>query len=106
MAQVTVIEPETPQTAPEQPTDVYIAVEAFSEDEAKAFIYQKESGNNSYAINQSSGACGLGQALPCSKMGCDLSDYQCQDNWFTNYCINRYGSWSNAKAFWLQHFYW
>lgn len=80
---------------------------AASGDSAKMFIYARESGNNPGAINASSGACGLGQALPCSKLPCSLSDYVCQDNWFTNnYMIPRYGSWDNAKAFWLSHSWW
>lgn len=74
--------------------------------DAKAFIYQKESGNYPGAINKSSGACGLGQALPCSKLPCSLTDYACQDVWFTNYMKQRYGSWENAKAFWLSHSWW
>jgi len=74
--------------------------------EAKMFIYMKESGNRTNAINASSGACGLGQALPCSKMPCSLSDYGCQDAFFTKYMQNRYGTWENAKAFWLSHRWW
>ena len=74
--------------------------------DAKTFIYMKESGNNPNSINRSSGACGLGQALPCSKMGCALGDYACQDAFFTKYMLARYGSWENAKAFWLSHKYW
>ncbi len=74
--------------------------------DAKAFIYSHESGNNPGAINRSSGACGLGQALPCSKMPCSLSDYACQDNFFTGYMIARYGSWENARAFWLKNSWW
>lgn len=74
--------------------------------EAKMFIYMKESGNNPNAVNKSSGACGLGQALPCAKMGCALGDYACQDNWATNYMKSRYGTWSNAKSFWLNHRWW
>lgn len=73
---------------------------------AKAFIYQHESGNNPGAINASSGACGLGQALPCSKMPCSLSDYACQDNFFTQYMLSRYGTWENAVAFWQSHKWW
>jgi len=73
---------------------------------AKAFIYMKESSNNQYAINESSGACGLGQALPCSKMGCELSDYECQDNYFTDYMSRRYGSWANAVVFWEVNRWW
>lgn len=88
-------------TPPPKPV---VAPVATSDD--KAFIYQKESGNRPDAINASSGACGLGQALPCSKMGCSLSDYACQDAWFTNYMLNRYGSWANARAFWESHRWW
>lgn len=73
---------------------------------AKAFIYEHESGNNPGAVNQSSGACGLGQALPCSKMPCSLSDYACQDNFFTQYMLERYGTWENAVSFWLSHKWW
>lgn len=74
--------------------------------EAKAFIYQHESGNNPGAINADSGACGLGQALPCSKMGCGLDDYGCQDQWFTDYMLSRYGSWVAAMSFWQSNRYW
>lgn len=109
-----------PEKAPEEPSPVVVPqvsvapaktqptyVPMTSESEAKAFIYQKESGNRPDAINASSGACGLGQALPCSKLPCSLQDYACQDNWFTNsYMIPRYGSWANAKAFWLSHNWW
>lgn len=97
--QSTTIAVQTAQTAPTQPT---VAIAG----SAKAFIYMKESGNNPGAINRSSGACGLGQALPCSKMPCSLSDYACQDNFFTQYMQNRYGTWENAQAFWLSHSWW
>lgn len=72
----------------------------------KALIYQRESGCRTNAINASSGACGLGQALPCSKMGCSLSDWACQDRFFTSYALSRYGSWEAAWAFWTAHNYW
>ena len=72
----------------------------------KLYIYMRESGNNPGAINASSGACGLGQALPCSKMPCSLTDYACQDNYFTGYALARYGSWSAARAFWDAHNWW
>lgn len=74
--------------------------------DAKMFIYMKESGNNPNAVNKSSGACGLAQALPCSKMNCALGDYACQDAWATNYMQSRYGTWENAKAFWLANHWW
>lgn len=82
------------------------AYAAADDGSAKMFIYMHESGNNPGAINPNGGACGLGQALPCSKMGCSLSDYACQDAFFTNYMLNRYGSWENAKAFWQANRWW
>lgn len=67
------------------------------------YIYSHESGCNLYARNKSSGACGVGQALPCSKLTnvCDLSSYTCQNNFFTNYVNSRYGGWRGAYEFWL-----
>lgn len=74
---------------------------AISESEAKALVYSHESGNVSTAINPTSGACGIGQALPCSKLPCTLEDYACQDEWFTNdYMIPRYSTWAKAWAYW------
>jgi hypothetical protein len=85
-----------------------VAPTSYSEpdDTAKAYIYDHESGNNPRAINSSSGACGLGQALPCSKMPCSLSDYECQDNYFTSYMLSRYGTWQAAMAYWEGHQNW
>lgn len=79
---------------------------ALSGNAAKDFIYSHESGNNPGAINKGSGACGLGQALPCSKMPCSLTDYNCQDTFFTNYMVNRYGTWEKAMAFWQANRWW
>jgi len=95
---------EAPQPASQAVTAPIIAASTEAED--KAFIYFKESTNRTDAINSESGACGLGQALPCSKLPCSLSDYECQDTWFTTYAYERYGSWAQAKAFWLQHSWW
>jgi len=75
-------------------------------DDYKAFIYAHESGNNPSAINPGSGACGLGQALPCGKMGCALGNYACQDAFFTQYMLERYGSWYNAYCFWIANNWW
>jgi len=73
--------------------------------DAKSFIYMKESGNNPAAVNPI-GCRGLGQACPGSKLPCSDSDYTCQDNWFTNYMLERYGSWEAARQFWLQNNWW
>ena len=72
-----------------------------TEESAKASIYMKESSNNHRAINPSSGACGIGQALPCSKLPCSLDDYECQDQWFTeSYMKPRYSTWIKAWNYW------
>lgn len=71
----------------------------------KACIYLKESSNNPAAVN-SIGCRGLGQACPGSKLPCSDTDYACQDAWFTNYAIQRYGGWDQAWNFWQQHHWW
>lgn len=64
-------------------------------------LVAKESGFNPYAVNISSGACGIGQALPCEKMQCDLGDVQCQATWMATYIQGRYGDPTRAWEFWL-----
>ena len=68
-----------------------------------AELIAKESGFNPLAINPTSGACGLVQALPCSKMNCELEDIDCQLDWQWNYIANRYGTISKAMSFWYQN---
>lgn len=93
-------------TASQQQNVVSVAPSE-SEQWYKMFIYGKESGNTPTAVNKYSGACGLGQALPCSKLPCLSTDYACQDNWFTlSYMIPRYGTWQNAYNFWIIHKWW
>ena len=95
----------------EQPVAVVETVQEIpvSDNEAKAFIYYKESTNRLDAVNEI-GACGLGQSLPCSKLENDCPDwrtnYACQDAWFTNYMTSRYGTWQNAQDFWLRNHWW
>lgn len=61
-------------------------------------LIRRESGCNPYAINKSSGACGVAQELPCGKSGCALGDGACQVRWMNKYCLERYGSWSAALS--------
>lgn len=63
----------------------------------------KESTYNPGAINPTSGACGLFQALPCGKMKCSLDDVDCQLNWGADYIKRRYGNPTNAWKFWQEH---
>lgn len=62
-------------------------------------IITRESGWHNWSINSDSGACGLGQALPCSKMGVELWDYEGQLKWTVDYIANRYGTPSKALDF-------
>lgn len=65
------------------------------------FMVQKESSWNPNAVNRSSGACGLAQALPCSKLGPNWNDPVVALNWMNNYVNGRYGGWQGAYNFWL-----
>lgn len=68
-------------------------------------LWNKESGWNPYAYNASSGAYGIPQALPASKMaskGADYqTNYQTQINWGLSYISSRYGNPQNAWSHWL-----
>ena len=59
-------------------------------------LWNKESRWNPYACNSSSGAYGIPQALPATKMstyGTDyLTNYKTQINWGLNYIKSRYGT--------------
>jgi hypothetical protein len=72
---------------------------------AVEYIGFKESSWNPHAINYL-GACGLFQALPCTKLPCELSDVPCQVRWATNYATQRYGSWHYAYTFWKTNGWW
>lgn len=62
------------------------------------WLVQKESGWNPNAVNRSSGACGLAQALPCSKVPGNPHDPVNSLNWMNNYVNGRYGGWAGAVA--------
>lgn len=68
------------------------------------YIYMHESGCNTSALN-SIGCRGIGQACPGGKLPCD-ADYACQNAYFSNYAISRYGSWEAAYNFWQSHRWW
>jgi len=104
--------PEQPETAPPTPVEVAATPPAptpivgCGDDPNMAFIYSHESGCSTASINASSGACGLGQAEPCSKLPCSLSDWDCQNAYFTAYAVQRYGSTDAAYVFWLANRWW
>ncbi|PWG66664.1 G5 domain-containing protein [Bifidobacterium callitrichidarum] len=85
----------------------YLLANGYTEDDFTAanHIINHESGWSPTATNPSSGAYGLGQALPGSKMsvaGADWqTNYQTQFKWFIQYCETGYGSIQNAYAHWV-----
>ncbi|MFE5585050.1 transglycosylase SLT domain-containing protein [Kitasatospora sp. NPDC056531] len=70
-------------------------------------IISHESSWNVKATNPSSGAYGLAQALPGSKMASAGSDWRTnprtQIKWALNYMNTRYGSPNAAWVFWQNH---
>jgi len=75
------------------------------------YIVSHESGWGVTKSNYSgSGAYGLGQALPASKMavyGADyLTDPITQLRWANAYAVGCYGSWAGAYSHWLSHHSW
>lgn len=70
-------------------------------------IISRESRWNVHATNPSSGAYGLAQALPGSKMASIASDWRTnpatQIIWGVQYTDNRYGSPCEAWSFWQAH---
>ena len=71
------------------------------------WIVTRESGWNVTATNPSSGAYGLGQALPGDKMASAGPDWQTnpvtQIDWTLSYMDSRYGSPCAAQSFWESH---
>jgi len=73
------------------------------------YIISHESGWNPEAQN-ASGAYGLCQALPGSKMASYGSDWASnpitQLRWCNGYAVGHYGSWASAYYFWVNNRYW
>lgn len=70
------------------------------------YIITRESGWNPNAVNKSSGACGLGQQLPCGKWAHTWNDPVGGLIDANNYAIARYGTWANAVSFWQSKHWW
>lgn len=70
------------------------------------FIITRESGWNPNAVNASSGACGLGQQLPCGKWPHTWNEPVGALKDAYNYMLGRYGSTAAAVSFWqANHWY-
>ncbi len=74
------------------------------------FIISRESGWRPGAVNSYSGAYGLCQSLPASKMASAGADYLTnpvtQLRWCSGYASGRYGGWSGAYNAWLAQSWW
>lgn len=69
-------------------------------------IVSRESGWNPNAVNKSSGACGLGQQLPCGKWAGAWNDPVAALKAQYGYVVARYGGYPQAVAFWnANHWY-
>jgi hypothetical protein len=78
-----------------------------------SFIYGMESGGkvvgNCNPTARNAGGClGIGQACPGSKLlaVCPNLDYACENAFFNNYAISRYGSWAGAYEAWQRQGWW
>lgn len=74
-------------------------------------IVRNESHWDPSAVNPRGGACGLGQAWPCSKLSDLVPDWQVQPIeqlrvWLIPYALHRYGSLEGAWRYWLNHGRW
>ena len=73
-------------------------------------LWNKESNWNAKAVNRYSGACGIPQSYPCSKMKKYGKDYKTnckvQNNWGLDYIKSRYKTSTRAwKHFQKKHWY-
>lgn len=84
---------------------MYLLQNMYVEFEDAAELIARESGFNPFAVNPSSGACGLVQSYPCHKMGCELSDIKCQLEWQKQYIAKRYGTVAKALK-WHDQYNW
>lgn len=100
----------TPSIRPEAATCTEWARQAgVSEADIAAAIdlIYRESGCRVNATNASSGAYGIPQALPGSKMATAGADWETnpvtQIRWMIGYVTGRYGGWQQALNFWYAH---
>lgn len=76
--------------------------ERFGADQWASFqtLANRESGFNPSALNKRSGACGIPQALPCSKLPQGINTpAESQIDWMLGYIAKRYGNPDAALSF-------
>jgi hypothetical protein len=75
------------------------------------WIVWSESKWDPAAVNRSSGACGLGQFWPCSKMADSLPNWPTEPiaqlrDYVIPYAVNKYGSLQGAWLMWQRRGWW
>ncbi|MFF0788240.1 transglycosylase SLT domain-containing protein [Streptomyces spiralis] len=97
----------TPASAPDAKAIAHQMIPDAAQFNAFSRIVEHESGWNPHATNASSGAYGLVQALPASKMSSAGADWKTnpktQIKWGLDYMNSRYGSPAKAWSFWQAH---
>ena len=88
------------QNAPQGNCQDWMRQAGITETAAAYDLIMKESGCRPDAVNPSSGACGIAQALPCSKKPGQWNDPVNSMRWMQDYVMSRYGSWQAALNFW------
>ncbi len=93
-----------------QPSDLQVpngdpAPYSASDQTAKSYIYFHESSFNPDATNYLD-CYGLGQDCNNVVRNTCGADWACQDQYFSTYAHQRYGSWQNALAFWENNHWW
>jgi hypothetical protein len=106
-ALATGVMPATASAATLSPQTIAAQIVPASQLSSFSEIIFHESSWNVYATNASSGAYGLGQALPASKMASAGADWRTnprtQITWAYDYMNSRYGSPNAAWSFWQAH---
>lgn len=108
----TAVAPPAPQPTPLTDKEQLMQAAGIPQSEWSAtdYIVSRESSWNHLAVNAESGATGLCQSLPASKMASAGADYMTnpvtQLRWCHQYAQQRYSGWWSAHAFWLSNKWW
>lgn len=89
-------EPVQPTPAPAGSCADWMAAAGITDPATAHVLIMRESGCNPNAVNASSGACGIGQQLPCGKWPHAWNDPIGGMIDMQNYVMGRYGSWGAA----------
>lgn len=104
-AQVVTYTPPPPVVRPTGSCGSWMAAAGISDPATAYLLIMRESGCNPNAVNRYSGACGIGQQLPCGKWAHQWNDPVGAMIDMQNYVYAVYGSWGNAWSHELNYGY-